>query len=71
MLWLKMEVRNDDVFDKAQAILSGYQGELAVKLKMAGKVYNLKTTVRECPGILYELEQLLGVGNAVFFTKNK
>ncbi|MBO5866782.1 MAG: hypothetical protein J6Q55_01850, partial [Clostridia bacterium] len=71
VLWLKMEVRNDDVFDKAQAILAGYQGDLAVKLKMAGKVYNLKTTVRECPGILYELEQLLGEGNAVFFTKNK
>ena len=71
VLWLKMDVRNDDVFDKIQAILSGYAGDLVVKLKMQGKVYNLKTTVRECPGILYELEQLLGEGNAVFFTKNK
>jgi len=71
VLWLKMDARNDDVFDKVQAILAGYQGDLAVKLKMAGKVYNLKTTVRECPGIMYELNQLLGDGNAVFFTKNK
>ena len=71
VLWLKMDTRDDDLFDKIQSVLDGYTGENAVKLKMAGKVYNLKTTVRECPGVIYELEQLLGSGNAVFFRKTK
>ncbi len=70
-LCLKMNERNDEVYGKIVDVLSGYGGGIPVKIKIEGKTYNMQTTVRECSGILYELELILGKGNAVFFTSNK
>ena len=68
-LCLKMETRNDEIFTKVVSVLESYQGDIAVKIKIAGKVYVLDQKVRRCPGIEYELAGILGEKCVVFFEK--
>lgn len=68
-LWLKMEERNDETFDKVLDILRQYEGDVPVKFKIEGKAFALDRRVRRCSGVEYELVNLLGAGNVVFFEK--
>ncbi len=70
-LWLKMDERNDDTYKEVLNILQQYQGDIDVKIKIAGKAYAMETKVRKCSGIEYELGLLLGENNVVFVEKVK
>ena len=68
-LWLKMDTRDDEKYEKTLAALRTYEGDVPVKFKIEGKVYLLETQVRKCPGIEYELAGILGEKNVIFFEK--
>lgn len=68
-LCLKMDERDDQKYQKILSILKQYEGDVPVKIKIEGKTYVLSTKVRECNGILYELEPILGKQNVLFFKK--
>ena len=68
-LWLKMDERDDEKYEKVRDALKTYEGDVPVKFKIEGKVYLLETQVRQCPGIKYELDGILGEKNVVFFEK--
>jgi DNA polymerase-3 subunit alpha len=68
-LCLKMEHHDDVKYGEVMAVIRQYKGDLAVKLKIAGKLYQVPETVRECNGIQYELSALLGEENVLFYTK--
>ncbi|MBQ2804659.1 MAG: DNA polymerase III subunit alpha [Clostridia bacterium] len=68
-LCLKMDVKDDELYQKVLGVLGDYQGDLPVKFKIAGKTYQLEAKVRQCEGIKYELTFLLGEKNVVFFEK--
>ena len=68
-LWLKMDERDDEKYEKVRNALNGYEGDIPVKFKIEGKVYLLETQVRRCPGIEYELAGILGEKNVIFFEK--
>ena len=68
-LWLKMDERDDEKYEKVRAALESYEGDIPVKFKIEGKVYLLETQVRRCPGIEYELQGILGEKNVMFFEK--
>ncbi|MDE7454624.1 MAG: hypothetical protein K2M64_02215, partial [Clostridia bacterium] len=68
-LWLKMEVRNDEVYARIREILDQYEGDVPVKIKIENTAYGMETTVRRCSGIEYELCEVLGEGNVKFVEK--
>lgn len=68
-LYLKMDERDDEKYDKVINALGTYEGDVPVKFKIEGKVYLLETKVRRCPGIEYELQGILGEKNVIFFEK--
>lgn len=68
-LWLKMDERNDEIYEKVVKILRQYTGEVPVKFRIEGKTFAVERQVRKCPGLEYELSQLLGSENVVFFEK--
>ncbi len=68
-LWLKMDERDDAAYNKIYEILAQYEGDIPVKIKLEGKAYAMSAKVRRCPGIEYELQELLGAKNVVFFEK--
>ncbi|MCH5159496.1 MAG: DNA polymerase III subunit alpha [Clostridiales bacterium] len=68
-LWLKMDERDDEKYERTLAALRNYEGDVPVKFKIDGKVYLLETQVRRCPGIEYELAGILGEKNVIFFEK--
>ena len=68
-LWLKMDERDDEKYGKVRDILQTYEGDIPVKIKIEGKPYALETKVRQCPGIEYELQGILGEKNVIFFEK--
>ncbi len=68
-LWLKMEERDDEKYNKTLETLQRYEGEIKVKFRIEGKTYELETHVRNCPGITYELAGILGEKNVMFFEK--
>lgn len=68
-LWLKMDERDDEKYDKVREILQQYEGEIPVKFRIEGRTYELATKVRKCTGIEYELAGILGEKNVVFFEK--
>ncbi len=68
-LWLRMDERDDDKYDKTMQALRDYEGDIPVKFFIEGKKYELETRVRNCPGITYELAGILGEKNVIFFEK--
>ncbi len=68
-LWLKMETRNDETFEKVVELLQQYPGNVSVRIKIEGKALALETKVRQCSGLEYELGLLLGDANVIFFEK--
>ena len=68
-LWLKMDERDDEKYERTLNALRTYEGDVPVKFKIEGKVYLLETKVRKCPGIEYELAGILGEKNVIFFEK--
>ncbi len=70
-LCLLMEHRQEDVYNRMLSVLEQYRGDMDVMLRMEGKKYKLDTKVRQCNGIMIELQQLLGDNNVVFYTKDK
>ncbi|HIT78343.1 MAG TPA: DNA polymerase III subunit alpha [Candidatus Limihabitans stercoravium] len=69
MLCLNMPEKNDEKLDKIYQVIADYPGELDVYLKMEGKRFMLNGKVRQCNGVKYELDRLLGEVNVVFFTR--
>lgn len=70
-LWIKLASKDADLFDKATAIIQQYEGNCSVMALIEGKPYALKSKVRQCNGVEYELAQLLGASNVKFVTKTK
>ena len=68
-LWLKMDTKNQQVYQQVLTVLQGYEGDIPVKFRIDNKNFAMETTVRKCNGIIYELEALLGEGNAKFVEK--
>lgn len=68
-LCLKMDVRDNGKYNKVIAVLHDYEGDLPVKFKIDGKTYALPNKVRRCSGIEYELAEILGDKNVVFYEK--
>ncbi|MCH5152610.1 MAG: DNA polymerase III subunit alpha [Clostridiales bacterium] len=68
-LWLKMDERDDEKYEKVMDTLRSYEGEIPVKIRIEGKNYELERRVRKCPGIEYELAGILGEKNVIFFEK--
>ena len=68
-LWLKMDERDDEKYARVITALKNYEGEIPVKFRIEGKTYELETKVRQCHGIEYELEGILGEKNVKFFEK--
>ena len=68
-LWLKMDKRSDETYDKVVGILKQYSGDVPVKFKIEGKTFASQRSVRRCAGVEYELGLLLGEKNVVFFEK--
>ena len=64
-----MPEKIDEKLDKIYQVIADYPGELDVYLKMEGKRFMLNGKVRQCNGVKYELDRLLGEGNVVFFTR--
>ncbi len=55
----------DDLID----ILSGYPGDTIVYIKRDGKNYKLKYKIRNCRGLISELESILDEENFIFYEK--
>ncbi len=68
-LCLKMDERNDETYGKVVKILEQYPGDIPVKIKIEGKALALTTKVRECNGLQYELQLVLGKENVLFYKK--
>lgn len=68
-LWLRMDERDDATYEQVLNILRQYEGDLPVKFKIEGKPFAIERRVRRCAGVEYELSQLLGENNVVFFEK--
>ena len=65
-LCLKMDVRDEDKYNKLLDKLHDYEGDVPVKIKLEGKTYVLPNKVRRCSGIEYELADILGEKNVIF-----
>lgn len=68
-LWLKMDHRDDELYEQVVKILRQYEGDVPVKFRIEGKTFAVERQVRKCSGLEYELDQLLGSENVVFFEK--
>lgn len=68
-LYLKMDTRDEEIYSKVVDLLTQYDGDIPVKIKIEGKVYGMDSTVRKCSGVEYELGLLLGEKNVIFFEK--
>ena len=68
-LWLKMEERDEEKYARVLDTLQQYEGDIPVKIKIEGTAYKLDTCVRNCTGIVYELADILGEKNVIFFEK--
>lgn len=69
-LWLRMAERDEARYEQIVGTLKQYQGDIPVKIKMDGKAFELETHVRQCPGLQYELNLILGESNVVFYEKH-
>lgn len=69
MLCLNMPVKDQDKLDRICQVICDYSGDLDVYIKMEGKRFRLGGKVRQCNGIKYELDRILGEGNVVFHTR--
>ena len=65
-LCLKMDVRDEEKYNKLLDKLHDYEGDVPVKIKLEGKTYVLPNKVRRCSGIEYELTEILGEKNVLF-----
>lgn len=65
-LYLKMDVRDEEKYNKLLDTLHDYEGDVPVKIKLEGKTYILPNKVRRCSGIEYELADILGDRNVLF-----
>ncbi len=62
-LWLKMENRDDEKYEKVVKILREYEGDIPVKFYIENKRYTVERQVRKCDGLIYQLSILLGSEN--------
>ena len=65
-----MAERDEAKYEQIVGTLKQYQGDIPVKIKMDGKVFELETHVRQCTGLQYELNLILGESNVVFYEKH-
>ena len=68
-LWLRMDNNDAELYEKVTRVLAQYEGDIPVKFKIEGKPFASERRVRRCGGIEYELHNLLGEENVVFFEK--
>ena len=64
-----MDERDDVKFEQVIGVLKQYEGNIPVKIKLEGKVFAMDGCVRQCTGLQYELNLILGEKNVVFFEK--
>ena len=67
-LYLKIGDKNDELFNKLMILLEAYQGDIPVTLVVGTTRYPLPVSIRQCGGLQYELENLLGEENVKFVT---
>ena len=58
-----------DGLDDLVEILTGYPGEIFVYIKRGGKTYKLNQQIRNCRGLISELESILGEEDIIFIEK--
>ncbi len=58
-----------DGLDDLVEILSGYPGEITVYVKKNGKTYKLTEQIRNCRGLISELESILAEEDIIFIEK--
>lgn len=67
-LYLKFAEKNDELFAELMTLLEAYQGDIPVVLAIGKKGYPIPVKIRQCGGLQYELENLLGEANVKFVT---
>ncbi|MDD4832317.1 MAG: DNA polymerase III subunit alpha [Clostridia bacterium] len=67
-LYLKFAEKNDELFAELMTLLEAYQGDIPVTLVIGKTRYPLPVKIRQCGGLQYELENLLGEANVKFVT---
>ncbi|HRX14336.1 MAG TPA: OB-fold nucleic acid binding domain-containing protein, partial [Eubacteriales bacterium] len=67
-LYLKFAEKNDELFAELMTLLEAYQGDIPVVLAIGKKGYPIPVKIRQCGGLQYELENLLGEENVKFVT---
>lgn len=65
-LCLKMPSQDNELYAKIAKILVAYSGDIPAVLYIGKKKYALPMKIRQCSGIAYELENLLGEENVRF-----
>ena len=70
-LYLRMMKKDNELYEKISAVLSSYAGDVSVVLVIGSAKYGMPDKVRQCAGIGYELNALLGEGNVIFLQKKK
>ena len=70
-LYLKLEKKDDVLFDSIQDVLSAYLGDIPVRIAIGDekKCSELEIKVRDCPAVKYELEDMLGAENVKMIVK--
>ena len=64
-----MDERNEEKYARALDAMQQYEGDIPVKFRIEGQSYAMETHVRKCQGIIYELSDILGEKNVMFFEK--
>ncbi len=68
-LYLRMDRRDNDLYDKVQVVLENYEGDVPVILVVETKALQLEEKVRVCPALQIELGTLLGNENVKYVEK--
>ena len=68
-LYLRMDRRDNDLYDKVQVVLENYEGDVPVILVVETKALQLEEKVRVCPALEIELGTLLGNENVKYVEK--
>ena len=67
--YLAINASGLDNLDDLLEILSGYPGEITVYIKRDGKTYKLSEKIRNCRGLISELESILSEEDIIFVEK--
>ena len=65
-LFLKLEKQDNELYSKIVGVLNAYKGDISAVLVIGRQKFSLPMKIRQCNGLAYELENLLGQENVRF-----